>query len=63
MSWILVSEPISVGNGVLSELYGSGNLRAEFRANYKGEVTVVAYAVDSKGVPSMPARAVFTVQP
>ena len=42
MSWILVPEPTSVGNGVLSDLHGSGDLRAEFRANYKGEVTLVA---------------------
>ena len=63
VSWVLFAEPISVGNGVLSKLSGSGELRSEVRANYKGDVTLVAYAVDSKGVPSMPTRAVFTVLP
>lgn len=61
VSWILFAEPTSVGNGVLSSFSGSGQLRSEFQPNYKGEVVLVAYAIDSNGVPSMPTRAVFTV--
>jgi hypothetical protein len=63
VSWILVTEPASVGNGVLSQISGSGDVRSEFRANYKGEVMLVAYAVDSRGVPSLPARTALTVLP
>jgi hypothetical protein len=61
ISWLLFAEPVSVGNGVLTALFGSGDIRSEFQANYKGEVTFVAYAVDSNGVPSMPTRTVLTV--
>jgi hypothetical protein len=63
VSWILFAEPTSVGNGVLSALTGSGQLRSEFHANYKGEVALVAYAIEANGVPSMPTRVVLTVVP
>jgi hypothetical protein len=63
VSWILFAEPTSVGNGVLSELSGLGQLRSELRANYPGEVSLVAYAIESNGVPSMPTRVVVTVVP
>jgi hypothetical protein len=63
VSWVLFAEPVSVGNGVLSQLSGSGDLRSGFQANYKGEVTLVAYAIDSRGVPSMPTRTALTVVP
>jgi len=63
VSWVLFAEPASVGNGILSELSGSGDLGSRFQANYKGDVTLVAYAIDSKGVPSMPSRTALTVVP
>ena len=63
VSWILLAEPTSVGNGVLSALSGSGQLRSELRANYPGEVSLVAYAIESNGVPSMPTRVVLTIVP
>ena len=63
VSWILLAEPTSVGNGILTELSGSGQLRSEFRANYPGDVSLVAYAIESNGVPSNPTRVQLTVVP
>jgi hypothetical protein len=61
--WIVLAEDTSRGNGVVEPRSGVGDVRTEFRANYRGEVTLFLYAVDSRGVPAVPQRVHLTVVP
>ena len=61
LKWAVVADVQSIGNGVLVPWVGTGPLRSEFHANYKGEVSLLVYAVDSRGVPAPPVRARLSV--
>ena len=61
--WIVFAEDASRGNGIVAPHSGTGDVRTEFRANYRGEVTLFLYAVDSRGVPALPQRVYLTVVP
>ena len=63
VEWIVMVESSSTGNGVVQPRSGSGDIQAEFRANYPGEVFLFVYAVDDRGVPSLPQRLTILVRP
>jgi hypothetical protein len=61
VEWLVIVESSSTGNGVIQSRSGWGDIRSEFRANYPGEVSILVYAVDDRGVPAVPQRLTVSV--
>ena len=63
VSWTILVEYGSSGNGVVSPESGTGPLNSEFVGNTPGEVVLVAYGMDARGVPTNIVRVSLTVVP